>query len=408
MIRGIGPSGAVIDINAAITALAKSDNPGLPFATEAVAALATLSDRLLMSQSARHFPELVALGFWLRRTHLNVLAAEFARTRPAQAMAVPRGLVLHIPPANVDVMMAYPWALSLLAGNRNIIRVSSRIGAAGQELLDAMTTILAESPVLAASNLFVSWPRDHTHSLAELSALADFRLVWGGDATIAQIRAVPLPPHAGELCFADRASLCAMAAEAVNRADEEELRHLAERFAADITTFGQAACSSPRLLVWVGDDAACERAQQRLVAALDHLPDMAPLAPAIALGRNAYVHRAAAEGLVSRPATPAGPILFAHAPKPVDGQQWGHCFGGLVHVARGPSLATVASFIQRRHQTLCHFGFDPAELAALVTQLRGTGLDRLVPVGTALRFSHLWDGVDLLERLTKSVHLLAP
>ena len=92
----------------------------------------------------------------------------------------------------------------------------------------------------------------------------------------------------------------------------------------------------------------------------------------------------------------------------MDGQQWGHCFGGLVHVAQVPALAALAPFIQRRHQTLCHFGFDQAELAALVTQLRGTGLDRLVPVGTALRFSHLWDGADLLERLTKSVHLLAP
>lgn len=407
MIRGIGPSGAIADAKDAITALAAAGNPGPPFATEAVEALAALSDRLLTVADFRRFPELAALGFWLRRPHLNALAAEFARTRPAQAVAVPRGLVLHIPPANVDVMMAYPWALSLLAGNRNIIRVSSRIGAAGLELLDAMAAILAENPVLAANNLFVTWPRDQSQSLAELSALVDFRLVWGGDATIAQIRAVPLPPHAGELCFADRASLCAMAAEAVNSADDEQLRHLAERFATDVTTFGQAACSSPRLLVWVGDDAACERAQKRLVAALDRLPADAP-APAMALRRNAYVHQAAAEGLVTRPATPAGPILFAAAPQLVDGQQWGHCFGGLVHVAQVPALAALSPFIQRRHQTLCHFGFDQAELAALVTQLRGAGLDRLVPVGMALRFSHLWDGVDLLERLTQSVHLLAP
>ncbi|KAF0222129.1 MAG: hypothetical protein FD176_2891 [Rhodospirillaceae bacterium] len=408
MIRGIGPSGSIADITAAIAAIAAADNPGLPFAAEAVAALVALSDRLLAARGSRHFPELAALGFWLRRAPLNTLAAEFARTRPAQTMAVPRGLVLHIPPANVDVMMAYPWALSLLAGNRNVIRVSSRIGAAGLELLDAMAAILAESPVLAARNLFVTWPRDQPRALAELSALADFRLVWGGDATIARIRAVPLPPHAGELCFADRASLCALAAEAVNQADAADLHHLAERFAADITTFGQAACSSPRLLIWVGDDDACEQAQMRLISALDRLPASAPLAPASALGRNAYVHRAAAEGLVTRPITPAGPILFAHAPKPVDGQQWGHCFGGLVHVARVPGLAALAPFIQRRHQTLCHFGFDHAELAALVAQLRGAGLDRLVPVGMALRFSHLWDGVDLLERLSKSVHLLPP
>lgn len=407
MIRGIGPSRAIADAKGAIAVLAAKDNPGLPFAAEAVEALAALSDRLLAPEVSRHFPELAALGFWLRRAHLHALSAEFTRTRPPQAMAVPRGLVLHIPPANVDVMMAYPWALSLLAGNRNIIRVSSRVGEAGLHLLDAMAEILAESPVLAAANLFVTWPRDHAQAMGEVSALADFRLVWGGDATIAQIRAVPLPPQAGEICFADRTSICAMVAEAVNQADEDDLHRLAEHFATDVTTFGQAACSSPRLLVWVGDDAACDRAQMRLVSALDRLSADAP-APAMALRRNAYVHQAAAAGLVTRPATAAGPILFAAAPQLVDGQQWGHCFGGLLHVARVPALAALAPFIQRRHQTLCHFGFAQAELAALVAQLRGAGLDRLVPVGMALRFSHLWDGVDLLERLTKSVHLLAP
>ena len=33
----------------------------------------------------------------------------------------------------------------------------------------------------------------------------------------------------------------------------------------------------------------------------------------------------------------------------------------------------------------------------------GRGLDRIVPLGTALRFSHRWDGMDLLEVLTRGV-----
>jgi hypothetical protein len=35
----------------------------------------------------------------------------------------------------------------------------------------------------------------------------------------------------------------------------------------------------------------------------------------------------------------------------------------------------------------------------------GRGLDRIVPFGTALRFSHRWDGMALLEVLTRGVVL---
>ncbi|MFC6804089.1 acyl-CoA reductase [Deinococcus caeni] len=39
---------------------------------------------------------------------------------------MPRGLVFHVPPANVDTIFIYSWLMSVLAGNRNVIRLSSR------------------------------------------------------------------------------------------------------------------------------------------------------------------------------------------------------------------------------------------------------------------------------------------
>ena len=53
----------------------------------------------------------------------------------------PRGLVFHVPPANVDTIFVYSWALSALAGNPNVVRISSRSAGAA----DACSTTLNET-----------------------------------------------------------------------------------------------------------------------------------------------------------------------------------------------------------------------------------------------------------------------
>jgi hypothetical protein len=83
-----------------------------------------------------------------------------------------------------------------------------------------------------------------------------------------------------------------------------------------------------------------------------------------------------------------------------------HCGGGLLFQFHTASLADIAPHVRRRHQTLTYFGFDPAELLALVQNLQGRGLDRVVPIGQALQFSSVWDGYDLLAEFTRTVDIL--
>ena len=42
---------------------------------------------------------------------------------------------------------------------------------------------------------------------AQLSTLCDSRVIWGGDATVLEVGAQPLPPRATEIRFADRFSM---------------------------------------------------------------------------------------------------------------------------------------------------------------------------------------------------------
>ena len=80
------------------------------------------SQKLSQLESLRTFPDFAALAFWLRKGHLHELQKQFLQNSTPTTLRTPRGLVFHIPPANIDVMFIYSWITSLLVGNGNIIR----------------------------------------------------------------------------------------------------------------------------------------------------------------------------------------------------------------------------------------------------------------------------------------------
>ena len=56
-----------------------------------------------------------------------------------------------------------------------------------------------------------------------------------------------------------------------------------------------------------------------------------------------------------------------------------------------------------RDQTAVCFGLDSDTVRALAAGLNGLGIDRFVPVGQALQFGSVWDGLELLQEFSKRV-----
>ena len=127
------------------TALLAEIGPCLaPFAAETLEFGRRLSQRLLAAPEVRTYPDLASLGFWLRpaatqalRRHLDGLAGDGVRR-------LPRGLALHIAPANVETLFVYSWWLSALCGNANLVRISERSGERTRLLLRLFNQLLAE------------------------------------------------------------------------------------------------------------------------------------------------------------------------------------------------------------------------------------------------------------------------
>jgi hypothetical protein len=273
-------------------------------------------------------------------------------------------------------------------------------------LLRLLRETLAEAAEPArSSTTVVSYDHDREPTEA-LSAQCDVRVIWGGNQTVDTIRRSPLAPHAKDVAFPDRYSLCAIQADAYVGIPEEQKEYLADQFFNDSYWFDQLACSSPRLVVWCGADVSVASS-----ASADFFPRLAIVAE-----RRQYTLPAATtmQKFVFACSTVLGsPIESCRLDKglsvltlsTLDNFPQDHPGGGLFLEVHMPSLLDLAPFLNRRHQTLTAFGFADKELNGFVRQLNGKAVDRIVPIGHALQFHRFWDGYDLLQEFCRCVYV---
>lgn len=56
----------------------------------------------------------------------------------------------------------------------------------------------------------------------------------------------------------------------------------------------------------------------------------------------------------------------------------------------------IGSFLDDTTQTITYYGFNYEEIKQLATNLKNTGGLRFVPLGEALKFDVIWDGLNYL------------
>jgi hypothetical protein len=374
-----------------------------PFSDEIIEFCASFSRAIFKDHEALQFPELQALAFWMRRAELIRLREAFGALERPDALLAPRGVAFHIPPANVDTIFIYSWLLSVLAGNRNIIRLSLRVSPQTEILCRLFNQTLEATPdSLKDSTLMIRYGHEREITQA-LSAVVDVRVIWGGDASVNAVRSVPLPPHARELTFPDRFSFAVLRASAFLQL--EDRRPLAEQFFNDTFWFDQMGCSSPRLVFWCGSpEDTAQAAALFLEAVRQHaVQKNYQVQTATRLSRFTFACLAAMEGSASSyqdltELTVLGLERFEQLSRE-------HCGGGLLFQYRVENLLEIAPFVNRRDQTMTYFGFDKSELTNFARKLKGRGIDRIVPTGQALNFNRFWDGNDLLLEFMRYVYI---
>ena len=99
-------------------------------------------------------------------------------------------------------------------------------------------------------------------------------------------------------------------------------------------------------------------------------------------------------------------IVRASVPEPA-GSMWDCTVpGGFFLECEGKTIDGAANCLTKHCQTVCTFGIEPENLVSMVIEKGLSGADRIVPVGHALDFSLVWDGINLIESMSRRIHVL--
>lgn len=367
------------------------------FDSRVTAFLSALSTALRKHPAARAYPDLAAFAFWCRRGSL----AQMEQQRQSEGLRLGRGLAFHVCPGNVPLNFAYSLAAGLLAGCACAVRLSSRDFPQAQILCGEMDTLLrAEFPELLPYVTCLQCDHDHP-ALARLSERCDARVLWGGDAAIHQLRQLPLSPRAVELAFADRYSVCVI--DAGEFLSDENPHRLAERFYRDVSFAGQWACTAPRVLLWLGDNEQTESAQKILWEEVERLYQSQEFLPISAVQKREQFCLMAAEHPEIRLRAQSNRAVRVQTPTLSPGLLHFWTGDGMFLESRAQTLDALLPLLGDRCQTLAYYGITPQDIRQFLTRARPRGIDRVVPLGSTMQFSLVWDGIDLIQTLSRSV-----
>ena len=77
--------------------------------------------------------------------------------------------------------------------------------------------------------------------------------------------------------------------------------------------------------------------------------------------------------------------------------------GGYFYEYELSSIRELGGVVTDKYQTLTCFGVDPEDVRRLVAAERLRGIDRIVPIGSAMDIDSTWDGYDIITMLSRIV-----
>lgn len=353
-----------------------------------------LSKEIMHMPQAKAYSDVMSYAFWIRK---QSIAKEQMRFENRKKLG--RGIAFHIAPSNVAVNFAVSFTSALLAGNPCIVRVSNKEFEQVNLITQAINKVLADE-YKDIQNYLVIVRYDHSVEITDyLSSICDIRIVWGGNRTLYEVRKSPLPPRAIEMAFPDRHSMAVVNSDVYM---ERDAKKIADLFYIDTYFTDQNACSSPRLIVWMGS--RIEEAKKRFYDALsEKLKREYDMAPILAIDKwNALCELSATHEGVKREGQDN--VLMRVRVEELDEDLMNYKMGGGYFFEYDTDcLADIVPILGKSCQTISYLGVEPEEIQKVVLQEGVRGVDRIVPMGHTMDLTFVWDGYDMIDTMSRFV-----
>lgn len=355
---------------------------------------------LLRKTAGKEYSDLAALAFWCRKGNV----CGMRNSGGGLEHCLGRGLIFHITPSNVPVNFAFSFFFGLLSGNANIVRIPSKDYEQINIICDVIKRLFTNGRYKSISERTAFVRYGHEKEITDaFCAIADGRIIWGGNNSINEIRKSMMKPKSVEIVFADRFSFGLLDTEAVNSASDEQINDLAQKFYNDTYLMDQNACSTPHLIVWHGARAEC--AQKRFWNAVYMEAGKYNLEPVKAVDKYTDMTIMCMRSDVEISGIEQKDNLLyilniKKIPKEIDRLRGRF---GMFMQCRVDSIDELTPYITESVQSLLYYGMDKNELMSWVLENNLMGIDRIVPFGRSLDMNVFWDGYDIIRQLCRKI-----
>jgi len=400
MIESIVPKAYLSSVEG-LSTVQNTDYPLMPFGELTISFFNHLSRAILKHPDLRITPAFAALGFWLRKSNLKkILKENQAFIESSNYRIEPLGLVFHVCPSNVDTMFFYSLVISMLAGNKNIVRISSKLDHPLMfDLFDLVNKSLNEEDFKVFENYIniVKYERNDEINGA-ISLNSDGRIIWGGDETVRQFKSYETKPKVKDLFFADRVSYSLLKSEIANDLSEDETSTLIQNLYNDIYTFDQKGCSSPHCLFLLGDkdqnNIFLKKAYKLIskYAEKNYDTDIG----SIATFKFNQITEDIIDSKIESSIHDNNYLVLSELRGDTVPETCGTGYLYFVHLG---DLSELKKYINRKIQSVGYYGLSDTDLDAMTQLSYAKGVDRIIPIGQALDFDYIWDGYNILTEM---------
>ncbi len=369
------------------------------FSDDACDLLSKIESTIRKDREARLYPDVISVGYWCRKANIQKKKEEFSDG----TLRIGRGLAFHITPGNIPVNFFFSFLFALLGGNANIVRVPSKDFPQIRILLRILKECLVEFPEIEKRVAFVKYDRSDEIT-GEFSKIADVRVIWGGDRTVAKVREMPSKPRCIDIAFADRFSVAVIDSKSVCTAEPNVIERLVTGFYNDTYLMDQNACSSPRLIFWTGNN---EEGKERFWLSLyEKAKKSYNLQASVAVDKYTRLCQDLMDRDDIAKQKSFGNLLNIISLKgaPEDTKSC-EGFGGYFYQTDINDFSEISKVCDERLQTITYFGIDPKELAQDIIKNNCLGCDRIVPIGQAMDIDLMWDGFDLIRTMSRKIDI---
>lgn len=384
----------------------KAVKPLEPFHETVCEFFSELSKKIQKDKEALRYPDILSYGFYCRKGNIEKIRQQLN----IREKRIGKGLIFHIAPSNVPVNFAFTYLFGMLSGNANIVRVSTKDFPQVRIICRIMEELFEQEKYSCVKErtAIVQYARDKDTTDA-LSKMADVRVVWGGNATIEEIRKSPISSRCTEVTFADRYSFGLFDVDRILNEPEDNLKRLAAGFYNDTYLMDQNACSTPHLIFWKsnGNTADYEKAQKRFWDAIYEAAQKYDLADIKVSDKYVALCKAGIDSNASFNLKRYENLLYVltlkRMPQRIESLRGKY---GMFYQYEIEQLEQICPVITKTVQTCVLHGIEKEEVAQLVIDHHLTGIDRVVPIGHSLDIGVVWDGYDLIRQFTRIINTL--